>query len=671
MSDFISPYQFIDVTGRVNGGERADLDYDDIKKGRTPFTRHDLWHKDSHSGRLICRLTLETPTFVGNEQFKPEDPHTKAAKQVEPLRLDNKIALPATSLRGMIAATAEALSQSALRILDNIDYGVRQDAGEGTNVKLGQITPGSEPGDMKIRPFDCCHIRTADAEAFWESSRSRTCYADLSQSEEKPGRCGRLLNGASALSATATDRHTTPGQLLILEFTSEDARPETRKYEIFAYQGSSGGRPPLEIAQDAIDAYEHLFAERAIATRDDDGPQPFCFRGLPKDDQHPWRLHPGQFVYYRDDGSQATEIRPSQIWRAKAGTSHDYFARIDPNLLPWGAPARKGGLSPAEALFGVVEREKSADKKSGRNLAGRVRFSAGRFFGEADPLQLPEITLKILSSPKPPSPAMYFHNKGERGQYLSRTKMASGYRVQQAGLWPNGRKVYIHHREQDIKQEPWRSRNDQNDHQKLSIRPLKDGQAFYFHIDFDNLSRYELDLLLTAIRPAAEHRHRLGLGKPLGLGTVRLDICACCLRDSAGRYTAAGLTAPRYGEVWQEIADTTWHPHYAAEATAIAGAQTARPAAWQLDDNPLIDRRTRDLMATLGDPGRVQLPVQAPLTAAKSRSPGAEQEQETFEWFVQNDAKGQEYPQALPEPRAGEPVPGMDFSREPVKEKKV
>lgn len=179
MSSFISPYQFIDVTGRVNGGERADLDYDAIKGRRESFVRHDLWHKDGNSGRLICRLTLETPTFVGNEQIKPEDFQAKTAKQVQSLRLDGRIALPATSLRGMIAATAEALSQSALRILDNIDYGVRQDAGEGTNVELGQITPGSEPGNMKIRPFDCCHIRTADAQVFWASGKSRACYADL------------------------------------------------------------------------------------------------------------------------------------------------------------------------------------------------------------------------------------------------------------------------------------------------------------------------------------------------------------------------------------------------------------------------------------------------------------------------------------------------------------
>lgn len=398
---------------------------------------------------------------------------------------------------------------------------------------------------------------------------------------------------------------------------------------------------------------------------------PSCSVASPRTTYTPWRLRPGQFVYYRAKGSQATEIRPSQIWRAKAGAAHDYFARIAPDLLPWGAPARKGGLSPAEALFGVVERQKAADQKSGRNLAGRVRFGHGRFFGPTNPIQLPEITLKILSSPKPPSPAMYFHDKGERGQYLSRSDMANGYREEQAKIRPNGCKIYIHHRRQEVKQEPWRSRNDENDHQKLRIRPLQAGQAFYFHIDFDNLSCQELDLFLTAIRPAAEHRHRLGLGKPLGLGTVRLDICACCLRDTTGRYTAAGLTAPRYGEVWKEIADDTWHPHYPAEATAIADAQAARPAAWQLDDNPLIDRKTRDLIATLGDPGRVKLPVQAPLTAAKRQSPAAEQEQETFEWFVQNDAKGQHHRQALPEPRAGEAVPGMDFSREPVKVKKA
>jgi hypothetical protein len=244
--------------------------------------------------------------------------------------------------------------------------------------------------------------------------------------------------------------------------------------------------------------------------------------------------------------------------------------------------------------------------------------------------------------------------------------MTTGYREEQEGIRPNGRKIYVHHRVQEVNQEPWKTRNNENAHQKLKIRPLKAGQAFYFHIDFDNLSRQELDLLLTAIRPATEHRHRLGLGKPLGLGTVRLDICACCLRDTKGRYTAAGLTTPRYGEVWQETTDDTWLPHYPIEAAAIVNAPTARPAAWQLDDNPLIDRETRDLIATLGDPDQVRLPVQTPLTLEQSQSPLAEREKETFKWFVQNDAKGQQHRQALPEPKAAEPVPAMDFSRKPT-----
>ena len=40
-------------------------------------------------------------------------------------------------------------------------------------------------------------------------------------------------------------------------------------------------------------------------------------------------------------------------------------------------------------------------------------------------------------------------------------------------------------------------------------------------VDFDNLSPRELGLLLYALKPAEGFRHKLGMGKPIGLGGVR------------------------------------------------------------------------------------------------------------------------------------------------------
>ena len=41
--------------------------------------------------------------------------------------------------------------------------------------------------------------------------------------------------------------------------------------------------------------------------------------------------------------------------------------------------------------------------------------------------------------------------------------------------------------------------------------------VFIFRIRFDNLSRRELSLLLYSLRPAELFRHKLGMGKSIGL----------------------------------------------------------------------------------------------------------------------------------------------------------
>ena len=81
---------------------------------------------------------------------------------------------------------------------------------------------------------------------------------------------------------------------------------------------------------------------------------------------------------------------------------------------------------------------------------------------------------------------------------------------------PLGRKWYLHH-----KTVAWKTLAPTQDRkQKTRIRPLKAGLEFMFDVEFQNLSRNDRALLVYSLRPTTEFRHRLGMGKPLGLGTV-------------------------------------------------------------------------------------------------------------------------------------------------------
>ena len=53
---------------------------------------------------------------------------------------------------------------------------------------------------------------------------------------------------------------------------------------------------------------------------------------------------------------------------------------------------------------------------------------------------------------------------------------------------------------------------------------MKEGTLFSFDLQVTNLSQVELGALVWLLTLPAEHFHRLGLGKPFGFGSVRLDI---------------------------------------------------------------------------------------------------------------------------------------------------
>ncbi len=71
--------------------------------------------------------------------------------------------------------------------------------------------------------------------------------------------------------------------------------------------------------------------------------------------------------------------------------------------------------------------------------------------------------------------------------------------------------------------------------QYTRIRPVRPGVHFQGTIRFENLLPLELGVLLAALELPADCRHRVGMGKPLGMGSVRLD-AEIALFDAGVRY---------------------------------------------------------------------------------------------------------------------------------------
>ena len=197
--------------------------------------------------------------------------------------------------------------------------------------------------------------------------------------------------------------------------------------------------------------------------------------------------------------------------------------RYSPRTLLPAAHRQEGKMDLAEAMFGMV-------KGNQGGVASRI-FVTDAILASDNPtdptypwLVGPEgLTPSILASPKPTT---FQH-------YLTQSKpdTANGADLLTYNNVPQdttlrGYKLYWHRGDVTAKQitaEPQAVRKAPKQYTK--IRPVRSGVRFTGRIYFENLQDFELGALWWALTlPAAKEEvcHKLGMGKPLGLGAVKI-----------------------------------------------------------------------------------------------------------------------------------------------------
>ncbi len=188
-------------------------------------------------------------------------------------------------------------------------------------------------------------------------------------------------------------------------------------------------------------------------------------------------------------------------------------------------------LCPACQLFGtVIPRNNDAPggSKMPSGYKGKVTVGMGKLTkpGDKDP---GTITIWPLGTPKPTYYPFYVINNRRKRQQNQPPFM--DYDRQDIRI---GRKVYLH-------QEPEKLyyQTDQKTNLNATTHPVPGGTTFKFEITFENLTNYELGLLLYSLDmeyKTKEVGHYLGMGKSLGLGSCRLKLGTVTLYDMAEHY---------------------------------------------------------------------------------------------------------------------------------------
>ncbi|MDD5028533.1 MAG: TIGR03986 family CRISPR-associated RAMP protein [Rhodoferax sp.] len=585
--DFHNPYVFLPTSAPdVKNMRLPWVQHMDIRSGTHS---HGAYHASALHGRLLCKLTTQTPLFIGAGEDSTQQPKIKQNFTLRYLNLHSQnIALPSTSLRGMLSSLHESISQSALRVMHERSYSVRASTNEPLQYR-GTVKQETRNIGGKDRIVYVLEER--------ESGKSYVI---------PPAPLNRLY--------AITD-----------ERTEDAAKHDTVLPEV----------KPRGVARNPDSAQ---YGNKA-------------------------RLCMGQTMYFNldADGKKITELAYSQIWRkavqkdGKPWTTSHALPSLDLSPLNGERP-----LSPSELLFGIVQDMGDAYEKSttaykaanpAKAFASKVRFGYGIALKPV--VTEAAVTLKILASPKPPSPAMYFKKRDGETAYISKAMLSNApdkYVLQ-------GRKAYLHGLRDASGQicklandgkaapagqgtAPWQSIDAAKDaKQKVCVTPIAQGQDFYFEVDFANLSQAELESLCATLQPTANYEHKLGMGKPIGLGSVKINVIGLFLVNRQQRYLQTKLQPSeqvRYAAQWRAEHFPQQLPAYFATEQQACAIQPLVASPWQLSQSQMNTVYQKDTalwraITLAGNPGAVKLPVHYPQVA---RQPI---ETEAYQWFVEND----------------------------------
>jgi CRISPR-associated protein (TIGR03986 family) len=193
----------------------------------------------------------------------------------------------------------------------------------------------------------------------------------------------------------------------------------------------------------------------------------------------------------------------------------------------------------ADALFGYV-RNKKLDTKL---LAGDKRIAyAGRVFVSDATLQPGQKNLwldanyivpRILGGPQATCFQHYLVQQTARKDSLNH--------YDTPGATLRGHKIYWTHKQVGMKDIIAIPAPPDTSTQHTQFKPLGAGKLFTFKVHFENLSDVELGALCWTLQPqgdpAQQYFHKLGMGKPLGMGKVLLKDITLEITNRPARYT--------------------------------------------------------------------------------------------------------------------------------------
>ena len=553
LGKFHNPYNFIPAPPRnTSHPELAD---------RKPVG-HGSYHSELWSGRIAVQLTAVTPLLIPDASREREGDNQH---KTQPIResADGAPILPPTSIKGMLRAAYEAVTNSRLGVW------------QGHEERLAYRMPARaslevEPARVERRNGKLYLIvmkgGTAKLPRYCKKAPKKARDKGESQVATRYEENGQLPQHGDRVwfqSSKGKVEH-------IKKFGNGNSPPEPewqkgwvcvtgpniqgKCYERVFIEDEQNEHPiKVDSESDIESLWEELIRnyqethQKELEERKQDGERPWDYLddtpGRTGWSRHVWcpeelKLDEGTLCYVdRDKTGKVQSIQPVTISRRLYACSPKDL--LDESLKP---ASSSDELSPADRTFGWVKPNGHGSYK------GNVRVShcVCQSDDAIERFEDPGLPLQILGPPKPQQTRFYTAQEKDGRPLEEGVSKGHGYESTDRGL--RGRKVYPHHRglPNDHWKEPQQASTqylnnghcyyreyrrppkdggEQRDSQNRSIKGwVKPGVTFSFNVDVTNLSPVELGALLWLLDLPQGYYHRLGGGKPLGFGSVQIAI---------------------------------------------------------------------------------------------------------------------------------------------------
>ena len=523
---FVNPYTFVS-----------------LRDGKTP---NNISPNDKRlSGKIVCTLITKTQLVIPDLK----DSTTSEGINKHPFfRVGGKAVIPGSSIRGVIRNAYEALTNSCMHINDKDDdyFSSRQNklhAGLIVHENGGYVLYKAERLRAMQSDSELKTLKTGDRVSFRKQLKDKEDQSlyhmayDVKRSDNGEGVFLRVDLFRSKRKDKKT-REKVPTQNHPSVFVRGDVEGRLSEKELHSFGEN-------------ISRYEPKTKETKYVSKD----YAACFRVMKK----------GESIlpvwYFIKNGHHY--LAPSQF-------SRTVFISKPKDMLEkmgYSACVSKRDMCEACALFGMISSEKGSTVASHVRFGDAVCVNEDRFDGY--------YVLPVLGSPRLSSFEFYLKNKNGRYNTVNdrfKKKMFVPIDPDEADTVLSGRKFYWHHKGKKI------TENDKNaidiairaqqEHKKdfsskdSCFELVKAGAEFSFEVYFDGITEEQLKKLVYSLNFGDNNVksrlcHKIGHGKPVGLGSVKICVNSIFSRTfENGNYTVDDVTdkyvSPKAEELFDE-----------------------------------------------------------------------------------------------------------------------